>query len=392
MEFRRATLDEQPGRVAGRAPRARDRARCSTGAATSPRRDDFLLYDVAHDGGGVDEDVFAYSNGSGGVAVAGRLPQPVRRDVGLDPGLGRRSRSRTSDGVEAARARARSPRAWASPTAPADDRWLAFREQRIGARVPAIRRRDPGARPPRARCTRTRPASSGRCASCTTRPGVWRRLAERLGGRGVPSLEEALRDQQLGPVHDALRAAIAEPSRTRAGRTRLGRDAVAEATGTAGDRDGRRGADRRSAPRAAQPVVDGDRRPVAGRPRCASGRSSRRSASLPDGRDGGADEPGLVRGAAAGAGRGRRAARPGPGRGRRPGGRPSGSARCWTCRCRRRWAGARDDAAAAPRRRLARPPGGPPVHPGQRAGTASSGSTASRGTSCSPGWTASSGS
>jgi hypothetical protein len=70
--------------------------------------------------------------------------------------------------------------------------------------------------------------------------GVWRRLAERLGGAGVPSLEDALRDQQLGPVHAALRAAIdgwsrdAEPDVAAARRVV---DAVAEATGTAGDRD-----------------------------------------------------------------------------------------------------------------------------------------------------------
>ena len=35
--------------------------------------------------------------------------------------------------------------------------------------------------------------------------GQWRRLAERLGGRGVPSLDEALRELQLEPVHGPLR-------------------------------------------------------------------------------------------------------------------------------------------------------------------------------------------
>ena len=59
--------------------------------------------------------------------------------------------------------------------------------------------------------------------------GIWRRLAERLGGRGVPSLEGALRDLQLMPVHEAVRAAIAAPSRDAAS---LVVDAVAEATGT----------------------------------------------------------------------------------------------------------------------------------------------------------------
>ena len=59
--------------------------------------------------------------------------------------------------------------------------------------------------------------------------GIWRRLAERLGGRGVPSLEDALRELQLVPVHDAIRAAIEAPSREASARVV---DAVAEATGT----------------------------------------------------------------------------------------------------------------------------------------------------------------
>ena len=70
--------------------------------------------------------------------------------------------------------------------------------------------------------------------------GLWRRLAERLGGRGVPSLEEELRYQQLGPVHDAVRAAIVDWSRDgEPGMDAAARvvNAVADATGTAGDRD-----------------------------------------------------------------------------------------------------------------------------------------------------------
>jgi hypothetical protein len=49
----------------------------------------------------------------------------------------------------------------------------------------------------------------------------------------VPSLENALRDQQLAPVHAALRSVIATPTRETV--TQLV-DAVAEATGTQGDR------------------------------------------------------------------------------------------------------------------------------------------------------------
>ena len=61
----------------------------------------------------------------------------------------------------------------------------------------------------------------------------WSRLNGMLGGRGVPSLEEAQLDLQLEPVHSALRAAIADPSLTTVERVVA---ALAEATGTAGDR------------------------------------------------------------------------------------------------------------------------------------------------------------
>jgi hypothetical protein len=38
--------------------------------------------------------------------------------------------------------------------------------------------------------------------------GVWRHIADRLGGSGVPSLADALRELQFEPVHEALRAAL----------------------------------------------------------------------------------------------------------------------------------------------------------------------------------------
>jgi hypothetical protein len=61
----------------------------------------------------------------------------------------------------------------------------------------------------------------------------WSRLNAMLGGRGVPSLEEAQLELQLEPVHSALRAAIADPTLATVKRVV---DALAEATGTAGDR------------------------------------------------------------------------------------------------------------------------------------------------------------
>ena len=40
--------------------------------------------------------------------------------------------------------------------------------------------------------------------------GQWGRLAERLGGAAVPSLEESLRELQLEPLHAPLRAVFAD--------------------------------------------------------------------------------------------------------------------------------------------------------------------------------------
>ena len=134
------------------------------------------------------------------------------------------------------------------------------------------------------------------------------RRAVRRPGRAVA--EGALRELQLAPVHDALRAAIAEPSRTSVERLVAG---VADTTGTEGDQASvvdlvaARAA-------AAEPVIGSDRRPVPGvgdtpvdaarAARAAARRRRRRR-----------DEPGVVRGAAAGAGRGRGAAGARPRRG-----------------------------------------------------------------------------
>jgi hypothetical protein len=47
--------------------------------------------------------------------------------------------------------------------------------------------------------------------------GRWRRLADWLGGRGVPSLDTAMREMELAPLHDALRAADAAAAVRQAG-------------------------------------------------------------------------------------------------------------------------------------------------------------------------------
>jgi hypothetical protein len=113
----------------------------------------------------------------------------------------------------------------------ADGRWLAMREQRSGLEyLRSVREiRELGVHVS-LRAYETRVFWELR--ELADAAGVWGRLAERLGGRGVPSLEGALRELELTPVHDALRTVIAEPSRPTVERLVA---AVADATGTEGN-------------------------------------------------------------------------------------------------------------------------------------------------------------
>ena len=229
MEFRRATLDEQPdGWLVGRHEHEIVPLLHRRGDFAEAR--DFLLYDVAHDSGGVDENVFAYSNGRGGARslvvyhnrygeTSGWIRDSAAFAVKEDDGSKRLERRTLADGLGVAEG-------------PAGDRWLAYRDQRSGLEylqsVAELRERGLHVR---LQAYETRVLWDMRDVHDTA--GVWRRLAERLGGRGVPSLEDALRELQLGPVHDAVRAAILAPSRDAVERVVA---AVADATGTEGDR------------------------------------------------------------------------------------------------------------------------------------------------------------
>ncbi len=249
MEFRRATLDEQPDawlverherEIVPLLHRRGDFAEAA----------DFLLYDVAHDLGGVDENVFAYSNGTGGARslvvyhnryaeTSGWVRDSAAFAVKEADGSKRLERRTLADGLGVA-------------LGPADDRWLAYREQRSGLEYlrPVAEIRERGLHV-QLRAYETRVFWEMREIHDTA--GVWGRLAERLGGRGVRSIEDALRELQLAPVHDAVRAAIMDPSHDAVARV-VG--AVAEATGTVGDRDAVVGlAVARSA--AAEPVAAG---------------------------------------------------------------------------------------------------------------------------------------
>ncbi len=254
MEFRRATLDEQPDRgLVERHEREifplLHRRGWFAGAAG------FLLYDL-ETVGGVDENVFAYSNGTGPRrslviyhnrygSTSGRIresaPFATKQSDGTRP-PGRRT---LVDGLGLA----------ALP----DDAVVAFREARAGLEhlrtVGELRtglRVELGAYDCRV---------FWEFREVPDPAGVWRRLADRLGDGGVASLDEALREQELervlAAVREALRREAAAPAVAELVR------AVAETTQTGTDELRQRVADvalrrwRALDVLASQPVPDG---------------------------------------------------------------------------------------------------------------------------------------
>ncbi len=230
MEFRRATQDEPVDEWLV-ARHEREIVPLLHRRADFAEARDFLLYDFGHDAGGTDENVFAYSNGSGGSRslvvyhnrygeTSGWIRDSAAYAVKDEDGSKHLQRRTLADGLGLA-------------DGAAEDRWIAFREQRTSLEylrsVAEIRERGLHL-PLHAYDTRVfwefRELHDG--------AHIWRRLAERLGDRGVPSLEDALREQQLGPVHDAVRAAILAPERATVERLVA---AVADATGTGGDQE-----------------------------------------------------------------------------------------------------------------------------------------------------------
>jgi glycosidase len=182
---------------------------------------DFLLYDVVTPEGHVNEDVFAYSNRSGGdralVVYNNRYADArgtVRDSVGyaVKAADGSRSIARRSlaDGLGLHR----------------EDGWFTIMRDAASGLEHLRSSRD--------LAERGLPISLGaygRHVFLDVREvadgaaGQYGRLAATLGGRGVPSVDEALREMQLQPVHDALRAAAA---------TDLVRAIIVRTTGHAG--------------------------------------------------------------------------------------------------------------------------------------------------------------
>ena len=209
MEYRRAVLGRAPGPVARRAPRARDLP-----AAPAPRPfagvDDFLLYDFVADDGIVNEDVFAYSNRSGDEralvvyhnrygSASGRIREsvPFAERVTPDPAAEKRLIRRTlADGLGLR----------------VEDGWYAIlRDRRSGLEYLRSTREiaDGGLRLDLGAYECRVYLDLIEVADAVGRP--YGRLASELGGRGVPSVEEAMRSILLRPVQDPLRRLL-EPA------------------------------------------------------------------------------------------------------------------------------------------------------------------------------------
>jgi glycosidase len=235
MEYRRALLHEQPdhGLVARHereiVPLLRRR-----GDFAGVR--DFRLYDLVRDDGGVDEHVFAYSNGAGRARslvvyhnryaeTAGRIRESVAFAVKDADGSRRLERRTLVQCLGLAEG------SWPGE-GPAGDRWLTMRDLRSGLEFlhPVTELRDHGLR---VTLHAYECRVYGEMRELRDTEGWWRRLADRLGGGGVPSLENARRDLELEPVHRAVRAAVLDPAPETVARLVA---AVAEATRTEGDR------------------------------------------------------------------------------------------------------------------------------------------------------------
>ena len=204
MEFRRATLDERPeGWLVERHereifPLLHRRSRFAEAR-------DFALYDLVTGSGAVDENVFAYSNGSGGDrslvlyhnrygSTAGHVRESVGVAVKGADGSKRIERRTLGDGLGL------------SGDA---DAFVAFRDARTGLEflrsAAELRERGLFVTLDAYECHvfwEFRELRDGVA-------GQWSRLAALLGSRGVPSLDDALRELQLEPVHGPVRALFA---------------------------------------------------------------------------------------------------------------------------------------------------------------------------------------
>ena len=201
MEFRRATLDERPDPWLVERHEREIFPLLHRRAWFAEARD-FLLYDLVTDGGAVDEHVFAYSNGAGPqrslvlyhdrfTSTSGWIRDSAAYAVKSPDGSKRLMRRSLAEGL-------------GLPNDPAA--FIAFRDARTG--LERLR----SCSEIRERGLHVRLDAYDGCVFWEFREiqdgaaGQWARLAVRLDGGGVPSLDEAMRELQLEPVHAPLRA------------------------------------------------------------------------------------------------------------------------------------------------------------------------------------------
>ena len=220
MEFRRATLDERPDEWLV-ARHEREIFPLLHRRGQFAEAEDFLLYDFVTEGGGVDENVFAYSNGSGPArslvvyhnrfgSTSGWIRDSVAYALKQGDGSKRQVRRTLAEGM-------------GLPTDPCGVRRLPRRPHRAGAPAfgpvsSASVGSSCGSMPTRATC-------SGSSVSFTTgRRTSGRGSTGCSAGRGVPSLEEAQLELQLEPVHSGAargdRGSLAGHGRARGRRPR----------------------------------------------------------------------------------------------------------------------------------------------------------------------------
>jgi hypothetical protein len=201
MEFRRATLDERPDEwLVERHEREIFPLLHRRGQFAEAR--DFLLYDFVAGDGSIDENVFAYSNGSGPSrslviyhnrygSTAGRIRASAAYAVKQHDGSKELTHRTLADGLG---------------LRDADGAFISFRDARTGLEylrsAAELRAQGLSLSLDAYQCHvfwEFRELQDGAT-------GQWSRLAALLDGRGVPSLEGALRELQLEPVHEPVRA------------------------------------------------------------------------------------------------------------------------------------------------------------------------------------------
>ena len=205
MEFRRAMLDEKPD------PWLVERHERQIFPLLHRRAwfaaaDDFLLYDLVNSAGHVDEAVLAYSNGSG----RERSVVLYHTRFGTTSGTIRMSASYARKAADGSKRKVRRSLADGLRLSNDPAAFVAFRDSRTGLEY--IRS-----------CKQI--WEQGLAISLDAYgayvfwefrevwdgvAGQWARLAARLGGAGVPSLDDELRGLQLEPIHAPFRSIFAD--------------------------------------------------------------------------------------------------------------------------------------------------------------------------------------